>query len=307
MLPHIDFFTLRTNGKTGVQVNYDFLKTRQDYGLMAGPDNTLNPLVTIYRNSRLKSAATNTASIQLSTNRSKYNQTADFLVWWRAIHGQTSYARHYDATTGAYEYMPGNVNGNWRGYVSSNYETDLDAHGRFHASGMTYYDFIHSVDFDITASELSMDLSKVDNHTVGQSLSLSYKTGKFSAKLNGVIAWHKIDGKDEGFDDFHYTDFHYGITINSPLVWKMSLATDMTMYSRQGYSTADMNTDDLVWNASLSRPFAKDHLLVKLSAVDILHELSNRKVSVNAQGRTETWVNSIPNYLMVSVQYKFKI
>ena len=66
-----------------------------------------------------------------------------------------------------------------------------------------------------------------------------------------------------------------------------------------------MNTDDLVWNAEVSRQFFKDKFIAKLTAFDLLHQLSNKQYSVNAQGRTETWNNCIPRYVMFSLMYKF--
>ena len=37
-------------------------------------------------------------------------------------------------------------------------------------------------------------------------------------------------------------------------------ATDLKQYSRRGYGDKSMNTDDLVWNASLARSFCKGRL-----------------------------------------------
>ena len=76
------------------------------------------------------------------------------------------------------------------------------------------------------------------------------------------------------------------------------------MFSRRGYQSEMMNTDDLVWNAELSRSFFKEKFTLKLTAFDLLHQLSNTQYSVNAQGRTETWTNSIPRFVMLSAAYK---
>ena len=65
-----------------------------------------------------------------------------------------------------------------------------------------------------------------------------------------------------------------------------------------------MNTDDLVWNAQLTYPLAKGKIIAKLQAFDILHQLSNKSYSVNAQGRTEIWYNSIPRYAILSFAFK---
>lgn len=75
-------------------------------------------------------------------------------------------------------------------------------------------------------------------------------------------------------------------------------------YSRRGYGDKSMNTDDLVWNASLARSFCKGRLTLTAEGFDILHQLSNTTYTVNAQGRTEVWRNTIPNYVMMHVAYK---
>jgi hypothetical protein len=66
-----------------------------------------------------------------------------------------------------------------------------------------------------------------------------------------------------------------------------------------------MNDDHLVWNAQLSHTFTRQRLTAKLVAFDLLHQLSTTQYSVNAQGRTETWNNSLPRYMMLSLMKVF--
>ena len=101
-------------------------------------------------------------------------------------------------------------------------------------------------------------------------------------------------------------DFQYGwnATYTIPLL-KLTIATDMTMFSRRGYESSVMNTDELIWNAQLTRSFCKGALTAKIQAFDLLQNLSSTRYSVNAQGRTETWNNCIPRYVMCSLAYKF--
>ena len=83
------------------------------------------------------------------------------------------------------------------------------------------------------------------------------------------------------------------------------MATDLKMYSRRGYEESSMNTNELVWNASLSRAFLKEKLVVQLNAYDLLNQLSTTRYVVNGQGRTETWQLTVPRYAMLKVAYKF--
>jgi len=46
-------------------------------------------------------------------------------------------------------------------------------------------------------------------------------------------------------------------------------------------------------------------MLFTLSAYDILGQISNHTYRVDAQGRTETWTNTIPRYAMLSISWRF--
>jgi hypothetical protein len=47
----------------------------------------------------------------------------------------------------------------------------------------------------------------------------------------------------------------------------------------------------------------KGKLTMRLEAFDLLRQLSNTQYAVNAQGRTETWYRSLPNYVMLHMVY----
>ncbi|MBR5634436.1 MAG: hypothetical protein IKW78_04575, partial [Prevotella sp.] len=77
--------------------------------------------------------------------------------------------------------------------------------------------------------------------------------------------------------------------------------------ARRGYQQREMNTTDWVWNAQLTRSFLKGKLLAKLKGFDILHQLSNTRYVMNEQGRTESWHNGIPRYVMLSLSWRFNV
>lgn len=101
--------------------------------------------------------------------------------------------------------------------------------------------------------------------------------------------------------------YRLGLSAYVSLPWHFQLSTDMTMRARRGYQQREMNTTDWVWNAQLTRSFAKGHLVAKLQGADILRQLSATSYAVNAQGRTETWHNSIPRYAMLSLAWRFNV
>lgn len=77
------------------------------------------------------------------------------------------------------------------------------------------------------------------------------------------------------------------------------------MFSRRGYEGSAMNTDNLIFNARLSRSIMKGKSTVMLDGFDIQGNLDNVTRFVNAQGRTETYTNVMPRYALLHVVYHF--
>ena len=111
----------------------------------------------------------------------------------------------------------------------------------------------------------------------------------------------------QDFNNMNIWDFNYGLTGNFSLLPKLQLSTDITMYSRRGYSEPSLNTNDLVWNARISYTMMKGNMVLMLDGFDILGNLSNITSSLNGQGRTEIRRNVLPQYVLFHIQYKLNI
>ena len=106
------------------------------------------------------------------------------------------------------------------------------------------------------------------------------------------------------FETLSAFDFQYGLSARYTLPrLNTTLSADGNMYSRRGYGSSELNTNDFVLNASISQPFLKGKLIARIEAFDLLHQLSNTQNAINAQGRTETWYRSLPHYVMMHVVY----
>ncbi|MCI5506707.1 MAG: hypothetical protein MR421_09705 [Prevotella sp.] len=79
-----------------------------------------------------------------------------------------------------------------------------------------------------------------------------------------------------------------------------------TTYSRRGYIEDSMNTNELVWNARLTKRMMKGKILLQLDAFDILGNLTNVRRTINAQGKTETFYNIIPSYCLLHLTWRLK-
>ncbi|RHP66164.1 hypothetical protein DXA74_03305 [Bacteroides sp. OF04-15BH] len=80
----------------------------------------------------------------------------------------------------------------------------------------------------------------------------------------------------------------------------------MNLFMRRGYGDQSMNTNEWVWNANLSRCIDKRKTwVVKLSAHDLLGQISAVRKTINAQGRVETISNTITQNIMLHLIWKF--
>lgn len=112
-------------------------------------------------------------------------------------------------------------------------------------------------------------------------------------------------GNRTDFQTINAYDYSFGVSAVLALPWKFQLSTDLNNFSHRGYSASEMNTDQLVWNATLNKTFLKGALLFSLRGVDLLGNLKSQHLTINEQGRTETFNNVIPRYVMLSVSYRF--
>ncbi len=211
----------------------------------------------------------------------------------------------YNTKTGAFTYKNDNVNGNWNAYFGVGFSRSIDKQQRFHLSVETTMRYVHSVDFDIAYDGKGADLSKVNTWTPVLDASIAYQLKDFRWSIKGKYQGKYSRSNLESFENINASDITYGTELQYTIPWlKLGVNTDFTVYSRRGYHASEMNTDDLVWNAMLTRTFWKGNITAKLKAYDLLHQLSNKVYTVNAQGRTETWYNTIPRYVMLSLAFK---
>lgn len=151
----------------------------------------------------------------------------------------------------------------------------------------------------------SANSSVVNNSGLTEMLQLNYLLGQSTIGIKSSGTWGNVTSDRDDFTALNVADFNYGLTAQLQLPWQLHLGTDLTMYSRRGYADERMNTNDLVWNARLSRSFLRGQLNVILDGFDILGRLSNINRSMNSQSITEVRTNVIPRYVLLHVTYRF--
>ncbi len=210
----------------------------------------------------------------------------------------------YNTATSVYTYQPVNVRGGYTWGNDFNYSRFLDEKQRWtvqsNASAMLH----HSVDHTMFAGETESHLNAVNTLTVGEKAYVQYSKDDLNLRATGSINWRHSEGKMLDFDVLDAIDYQYGVNGRYTIPrLKTTVSLDATMYSRRGYGSSELNTNDFVLNASLSQSLLKGKLIARIEAFDLLHQLSNTKYEVNAQGRTITWYRSLPHYVMFHLVY----
>ena len=212
----------------------------------------------------------------------------------------------FNPTTGVYTYRPENVNGNWDMKGDANYSISFGKEQCFKFENRASASFLHSVDIASVDGSTQAMLSKVNTTLANDKASFAFSKKEFRMEAFGSLTLRHTVSVLDLFESINATDFSYGMNARYTIpLLKLTAQTDITMYSRRGYGSSEFNTDDLIWNATLSRPFLKGKLVVYADALDILHNRCSTQYAVNAQGRTITWQRSMPSYAMLRVQWRF--
>jgi len=205
----------------------------------------------------------------------------------------------YDKQTGVRTSTPQNIDGNWNTNASAGVDFPLDHKERLRLKQKFTHRHNHSVDL------MNNVRSVVASNYFDDELSLSWKpTDKLDFTAKGDLHYQRSTSARADFTRINVFDFDYSLAGQIELPWNFQFATDLTMYSRRGYSDATMNTNELVWNARLTKRLMHGNLLLQLDGFDMLGQLSNVRHTINAQGRTETFYNVLPSYALFHVTWR---
>jgi len=301
-------FKYKDNGqkiRTEVETNYNFTQSVPSIYNQLGTTNDSDPTNVYVNNPGLEKPSTHSVNARYARFHNQRHNNVVLYASYAHTDNAIAQARLYNRATGVSTWMPKNINGNWNTYESVQYSMPFGKKEAFQFQTVTIASYVHSVDY-ATESE-TLERSVVNNLTLNEQLSLSYRVGKHSFGIRGSISWLNSRSARVDFDNISAFDITAGAnaSLNLPQNWQ--IATDINLYSRRGYNDNTLNTTNWVWNTSVAKTILKGNLTFRLNAVDILKQISNVQHTVNAQGRTETWVNSQPRYVMLHVVYRFNV
>ncbi len=262
------------------------------------------PLIVKLGNPDLKSIVTSNFGIDYSNKAGKNQQQWHVGTSADIYHRQTAQSASYDPVSGVYTYQPMNVKGAYRLNAKFDFSRTIDKNRYWSWQTNADAGYHHSIDHAMLTGMTASEENVVNTLTLHDNAYIQYNKSTLNIRATGDIRWRHSEGKMRDFETLNATDFQYGLYARYTLPrLNTTLSADGNMYSRRGYGSPDLNTDDFVLNASISQPFFKGKLIARIEAFDLLHQLSNTQYTVNAQGRTETWFRSLPHYVMAHLVY----
>lgn len=267
-----------------------------------------NPLNIRLGNPDLRNQHNYSASLDLRRWISSHQQSYWMNIGYNQQDNAVAYATEFDKKTGISTVRPVSVNGNWSTSASLGFSRALDKADKISIDNQLRYNYNHNVDMTMVSGMAESQRSIVNNHQFSGNVKLNYRPNdNYEFTLHGGGTYYLVSSRREGFDPIHAGDYQVGFNTTLNLPAKFQFTTDLTMEASRGYQHEEMNKTDWIWNAQLTRSFLKGSLIAKLKGYDILQQIENTRYRMNAQGRTESWHNGIPRYVMLSLSWRFNV
>ena len=266
-----------------------------------------NPLYITQGNPGLKPQFTNSLNVYYNNYIVRYKRSIVAYLNYRHIRNSISNMVRYDPETGGSISRPENINGNWNFNGGFTFNTAIDTLAHWNVGTDTRIRYNNFVSY--VAQELA-DAEKNTTRTLNlnQRLTAGYRNDWLEVTIDGRMNYQHSRNKLQPSANLNTWQFEYGgqFMLKLPLDFEVSM--NIHQRSRRGYNDSSMNTNELLWNGQVSKPFLKSKsLIVALNFYDLLGQQSNYERWVNATSRTDTQYNSVNSYAMLHVRYRLNI
>ena len=321
--------TVRTVFNWTPTVNYRYRWTKQrslrvNYrGRSQEPE--LNQLIEVVDDSDPMNISTGNAGLKPTFNNNlrvefqdyypeqlrSYNASINVGNTLNSIVNQTT----YNEQTGGRITRPTNLDGFWSAWnanASFNFNTAL-TNQKFNVSSNTNFGYSHHESYlrtgTINLENPVYPLATTHNYNISQSLGGSYRNEWMDVNLRGNVRYNYALNEMQPEQKQNTWQFNYGPNANFNIPWQnIKISTSINMNSRRGYSSKEFNTDELLWNAQVSKSFLPQNAAtVSVQFYDILGQQSNVNRNISATGHSDTYSNSINSYFMVHFIYRLNL
>jgi len=212
----------------------------------------------------------------------------------------------YNTLTGVRRNRTYNVDGNNSYSADNNLSWQFGRRQQFTLTSTTSGSLMNYADM-IGVDLEEPEKSKVRTAMVSQKLRLDWQIGRQRVSLLCQGSSRHTSSTREDFNVINARHFSYGTLCTFALPAGFGIDTGLMFYTRRGYGVSHLDTTEAVWNMRLIYTPRGGRWVFMADGFDLLHQLSNVNYAVNASGRTVSYSNALPRYVMLSVQYRLNI
>lgn len=296
----------RPSEQTNLRANYRGRASQPSITNLLDITDDSNPLYIVTGNPELKPSWTHSADFSFNTYNTESQRS--WSAHWQFAHTSNATANRtfYNTTTGVTTTKPVNVSGNWNTSVDFTYNTPLTREKRFTLSNNLRSGYQQTVGF-VTQAAIADAGVRSATCTINayDKLTLNFRRDTYDIALFGSIDYRNTRNALYTAANMNTYAFSYGASTNISLPWSLSISTDIAMNSRRGYAEAGMNTNELMWNAKISKSFLRNNAAtLSLEFFDILDQESNVSRNITAAMRTDAYNNNLGAYAMLHFTYR---
>lgn len=271
-----------------------------------------NPLYISKGNPNLKPSFQHSVNL----NFNLYKPEPQFGTWFWGNFSTTrnsiSNKTTYDRETAVRTTMPMNINGNYNYGMGGGMNSGIGEKKLFTAGANFGVGYTHNVGFynNINTDAVDdQDIKSITGNTwANGGVNGAFRNDHINVEIDGDLNYGHVRNNVNSQGNQDTFNFSYGGRVQWTTSWGTQIASDIRMNSRRGYAQANMNTNELIWNASISHSMLQGKALtLKAEMFDILHQQTNISRSINAFSRSDSHNNTIYQYAMFSAIFRFSI
>jgi hypothetical protein len=303
--PNVDF-RYRFSNTTQLRFNYRGRPSQPSMDNLIPVADNSNQLSIRTGNPGLKPSFAHSARLNFDTYNAERQQGIFSNFNFTATQNSISNSQQFDIETGKTYIMPMNINGNWNAFGMFGFTSALK-NQKFTVGSFSNISYNNSVGYLYNYESQVNQKNTTTNMVLGERINGAYRNSWFEFGLNASINYTFEKNKLNPDNNQEPYTFSVGANTQIMFPWNMTLTTNITEQARRGYRMADMNRNELIWNAQLSQTFLKGSASVTLEAYDILRQQSNISRQMTAYSRSVSEYNAINSYFMVHFVYRLNI
>lgn len=306
------FFNSKGEGRSAryrnaIRYSYRIAPTLPDMVDMVDMVNDADPLNIYLGNPGLKVQTTHRHLVRWSYTPHLHSLTNILYLGYTHTDNALTRGYTYDTSKGIRYNKMYNVSGNTTKAITNELRWQFGSTKQFTLSSES--DLNISTYSDMIGVDMEEPMhTKVDHRSLSEKLKLVWQFAGQSLQLRCDLTNRHTTSSQPGFTTLNANHFNYGISGMFKLPAGFGISTDFTCYTRRGYGVDYLDTTDPIWNMRLTySPPRNSRWVFMVDGFDLLHKLSNVNYAVTASGRTVSYTNALPRYVLFSFQYRLNI